>query len=121
MCPETSSPSKLYEYCLHCKVSFPLRQARQLGWIDLFLSTSATPFNLGVYLAVLWVHAGQIDLGCEGDLRRYVGVAWAAVDLDTINAVLVNALQSLVNEVSLCTAQAGDAYVWWAEDGAVPI
>ena len=45
-----------------------------------------------MYLSVLWVHAWQVDLGCEGYLGRDVGVAWAAMNLETVNAILVDAL-----------------------------
>lgn len=44
------------------------------------------------YLAVSLIYAGQVDLGDESDLRRDVGVVFAAADLQTVDAVLVYAL-----------------------------
>lgn len=44
------------------------------------------------YLAILWVDARQVDLRCELDLGRRIGVVWAAMDRDAVDAVLVNTL-----------------------------
>ena len=48
-----------------------------------------------MYLSVLWIDAWKIDLRCEGYLGRNVRVACAAVDLDTVDTVLVDALQAI--------------------------
>lgn len=45
-----------------------------------------------IYLSVLCVDAGQVDLGREFHLWWCIGVVWAAVDRHTVDAVLVNAL-----------------------------
>jgi hypothetical protein len=45
-----------------------------------------------LYLSVLRVDAGQIDLGCELDLGRCVGVVWAAVERYAVDTVLVDTL-----------------------------
>jgi hypothetical protein len=45
-----------------------------------------------MYISVLRVHARQVDLRCELDLGRRVGVVWAAVDRYAVDAVLVDTL-----------------------------
>jgi hypothetical protein len=73
---------------------------------SLVLSTCACqqmlpcPFPRGTYLAILRIHTWQIDLGCKGYLGRYVGVAWPAVDLDAVDAVLVDTLHVVSVNVS---------------------
>ena len=46
------------------------------------------------YLAVACVDAGEVDFADEGDIGRGVGVLRTAVDLERVDAVLVDALQS---------------------------
>jgi hypothetical protein len=73
---------------------------------SLVLSTCACqpmltyPLPGATYLAILRVHTRQVDLGCEGYLRGDVGVAWPAVDLDAVDAVLVDTLH--VQSVNMC-------------------
>jgi hypothetical protein len=43
-------------------------------------------------LSVLLVHAGKVDLGNEMDTGRLVGVVGAAVDLETVDTVLMRTL-----------------------------
>jgi hypothetical protein len=50
-----------------------------------------------MHLSVLRIHTRQIDLGIERDLGRYIGVVGAAVNLDAVDAVLVDALVYGVN------------------------
>jgi hypothetical protein len=49
------------------------------------------------YLSVLSVYTGQVDLGCELDLGRLIGVIRAAMDGDAVDAVLVDALICLIS------------------------
>jgi hypothetical protein len=58
------------------------------------------PLPRATYLAILRVHTRQVDLGCKGYLRGDVGVAWPAVDLDAVDAVLVDTLH--VQSVNMC-------------------
>lgn len=51
-----------------------------------------------MYLSGPLVDAREVDLGCEGDLGGYVGVVGAAVNLEAVDAVLVDALVM----VSIC-------------------
>jgi hypothetical protein len=50
-----------------------------------------------VYLSVLRIYARQIDLGLECDLGRYIRVVGAAVNLDAVDTILVDALVYGVN------------------------
>jgi hypothetical protein len=50
---------------------------------------------LDVYLSVLLVDTRQVHLGGKGDLGRKIGVVGAAMDLDAVNAILVDALQQM--------------------------
>lgn len=76
--PGVISPPELNEHGLHGEVPLPLRQAGQLARVD---------------LAVSRVDAGQVDLVDELDLRRLVRVLVAAVHLERVDAVLVDALE----------------------------
>lgn len=62
---------------LHGELALPLREAGQLG---------------RVHRAVALVDARQVHLAHELDLRRLIGVVRAAVHLDRVDAVLVDAL-----------------------------
>jgi hypothetical protein len=53
--------------------------------------------TLRKYLSVLSVYTGQVDLGCELDLGRLIGVIRAAMDGDAVDAVLVDALICLIS------------------------
>lgn len=44
------------------------------------------------HLSVSLVDTREVDFGHECQLGRDVGIVWAAVDLHTVDAVLVNAL-----------------------------
>lgn len=50
---------------------------------------------------------------------RDIRVAWATVDLDTVDAVLVYTL-NMVLAGALC-GLARTAYVWWSKNCAVPV
>ena len=45
-----------------------------------------------LYLAVACVDAGEVDFADEGNIGRRVGVLWATVNLERVDAVFVNAL-----------------------------
>jgi hypothetical protein len=45
-----------------------------------------------MYLSILRVDTGQVDLRCELDLGGGVGVVWAAVDRYAVDTILVYAL-----------------------------
>lgn len=49
--------------------------------------------NAIVYLSVSLVNTREVYLRSEGDLGRNIGVVGTAVDLDTVDAVFVDALQ----------------------------
>lgn len=78
----------------------------------IFLSRSS-------YLSILRVDAGQVDLGCELDLRRCVGVVWAAMDRYAVDAVLVDTLQHGSTEFREHDGKG--AYMRWTEYSAVPV
>jgi hypothetical protein len=62
-------------------------------WFNLSQQTCCNGLFPGkTYLAVSLIYTGQVDLGDEGNLRRDVGVVFAAADLQTVDAVLVYAL-----------------------------
>lgn len=46
-----------------------------------------------MYLSVSLIDARQVYLRSEGNLGRNIGIVWTAVDLDAVDAVLVNALR----------------------------
>lgn len=73
-----NSPSQLNQDHLHGVFALPLGQAGQLPGID---------------DAVLGVDAGEVDLADELDGRRLVGVLFAAVHFEAVDAVLVGRLQ----------------------------
>jgi hypothetical protein len=64
-----------------------------------------TPSLRQLYLSISLVDARQIDLGSKGDLRRHVGVVWPTVDLDTIDAVLVDTLSIRQTQAQLSTVE----------------
>lgn len=70
-------PSQLDQDRFHIEIAFPLLQARQLGRVNL-----ASPL----------IDARYVDFGHKGHDGRLVGVAVAAVDLEGVYAVLVDAL-----------------------------
>jgi len=74
VCRRSHEPPDLNQDRLHCKVPLPRSDTWQLRKID---------------FAVRRVDAGQVDFGQKRDLWRLVGVVWAAVDLETIDSVLV--------------------------------
>lgn len=93
ICLSVFPPSELDEYGLHGELALPLSQTWQLCRVDLALSACAVDAAAAqLYLSVLRVDAGQVDLGRELNLRRRVGVVWAAVDRDAVDAVLVDTL-----------------------------
>lgn len=93
------SPPQLDQNCLHGKLPLPLRQAGELGRIDLLpFSQPACPSqiisSLGhLYLSVALAHTGNVDLGNERHLWRDVRIVLAAVNLDTVYAVLMYTLR----------------------------
>jgi hypothetical protein len=50
------------------------------------------PRSNSTHLAIACINAGKIDFADEGDIGRRVGVLRAAVNLERVNAVLVDAL-----------------------------
>jgi hypothetical protein len=70
------------------------------------------------YLAISLVYTRQIDLGGEGDLGRHVGVLRATVDLDTVDAILVDTLSFVRRRLNLNSAY---TYVWRTKNGTIPI
>lgn len=85
--------AEFYQNGLHCEFPLPLCQAGQLRSIDLNSVSDKLPtVHDELYFSVVWIDAGQVNLGCELDLGWLIGVVWAAVDRDTINPVLVYAL-----------------------------
>jgi hypothetical protein len=68
------------------------RHGSLLGSTLISVSQSGTHLLHSTYLAISLVYARQVDLGCEGDLRRHIRVVGTTVDLDTVNAVLVDTL-----------------------------
>ena len=71
------SPSELDQDRLHCVIPAPVGKARQFGRI---------------YDTVSRVDTREVDLVDELDSRRFVGVLIAAVHLQGVDSVLVNAL-----------------------------
>lgn len=70
-------PSQLNQDSLHGILALPLSKTGQHGRVD---------------NAVARVDAGQVDLADKLDGRRLVGVRFAAMHLDTVDAVLVDRL-----------------------------
>jgi hypothetical protein len=78
---ESSIPPQLYQGRLHGVIPLPAGEAGEL---------------LGVDDAVAGVHAGEVDLADELEGRGLVGVVWAAVHADGVDAVLVDALGGIL-------------------------
>lgn len=83
---------------LHGVVSVPLSDAGKLGEVD---------------SSILLVDAGKVDLGGELNDRRLVGIASAAVDLEVVDAVLMDTLEGHADERSATTQPRTSAQVWW--------
>lgn len=89
-----NSPPQIYQDRLHGVVPLPLRQAGELRRVNLETVSSLDMWkdSAALYLAILRVHAGNVDFGFKRDLGRNVGVVRAAMDLDAVDAILVDAL-----------------------------
>lgn len=70
-------PPYLNQHRLHREVALPHADARHLGEVD---------------FAAPCIDAREVDFGGEGHFGRFVGVVWAAVDLEGVDAVFVHAL-----------------------------
>ena len=75
--PRLHSPTNLDEHGLDARITIPARQHRQLGGID---------------LSVLLVDERKIHSRQEMDLGGIIGVRFATVDLEAVDAVLVDGL-----------------------------
>lgn len=86
-------PSKFDQDSLHGEVSLPLRKTGQFGRVNLhLLAHGKTQGYYLPYLSIPRIYARQINLRCERYLRGSIGVIWSAMDLDSVDAILVNAL-----------------------------
>lgn len=75
-------PPQLNEDRLHCEVSLPLYKTRQFARI---------------HLSITGVYAGEVNLGEERDIGRYVRIRFAAMYLQTVDSVLVYAVRRAQN------------------------
>ena len=72
---------QLNQHRLHGEVALPLCQTWEFRWVD---------------LAVSWVYAWEVDLGDELDGWWDIGVVWAAVEAQRVDAVLVCGLREIL-------------------------
>ncbi len=118
-------PSQFNQHSLHRKVPLPLLQAWQNVWVD----PSAC------------VDTWEVDLGDEGHGWWLVWVVIAAMHLEGVDSILVGRLRNMLAgspyrqpvsvkvevevEVEAMNSEnrwkGREPYVWWAENGAVPV
>lgn len=96
-----SSPSQLKQHDLHVEVALPLGKTGQFGRVDLAdISSRILATNvLEPYLSRSSINTREIDPGDELQIGRVVWIVGAAVDLDTVYAILMNALSASVSDV----------------------
>lgn len=63
--------------------------------LQLLLAKSLPQYALYIYLSIPLINTRQVDLRCEGYFRGNVWIVRAAVDLEAVDAILVNALREV--------------------------
>lgn len=110
---------------LHSVVPVPLRNAgkpRQVDLVDVSaIGSLLLEAETWTHLSGLGIDAGEVDLGFKVNDRGLIGVPAAAVDLETVDAVLVCALCTGRQLAVLKLSEIPVTHVGGAEDSRVPV
>jgi hypothetical protein len=89
-------PPQFNQDSLHGVVTLPLSETGKLGWVDLtkdsFSNCSIPWSTFKPHLSGALVDTGNVDSRDELNSGRIIGIVGAAVNVDTVYAVLMNAL-----------------------------